>query len=172
MILSFGAFIKQPVGSAMHILITRGRSRMYLKLIVAQSAAMIAFMSIGAHWAAKGVAIADVALTYSIMMPNLYYCFRGSPVTFATFFAAIARPAMASVAMAIALVLLRLTLPPLSVLVSLAIGAIVAGAVVLGVWMVLPGGRTELMTLFSDLRSALQPSTTRAKAADAAPVAN
>ena len=106
--------------------------------------------------------MADVATTWLLIAPRLYYSFKGSPVTVGTFFSTIARPALASILMAIVLRLLRQTLPPLGAPIFLALSSLVALVVFSGAWMLMPGGKAELMGLVADLRSALQKKTGRA----------
>src|SRR5262249_37213339 len=107
MILSFDAFIKQPVSSAGFIFIPRGRAKDYLGLILLQSVTLILLMAVGVRWQATGIAIADVATTYLLIWPRLYYSLKDSPITIGTFFSTIARPAAASSLMAIVLRLLH-----------------------------------------------------------------
>jgi PST family polysaccharide transporter len=156
MILSLHAFIKQPVASAAFVLITRGRSRMYLALVSVQSAILILLMVTGVHWGATGVAIADVAATYLLMIPTLYYSFKNSPITIGTFFSTIARPAIASLMMAILLRLIHQALPPLGAPAFLAIGSFVGVFTFLAIWALLPGGKPELNSLVADVRAALR----------------
>jgi PST family polysaccharide transporter len=151
MILSFGVFIKQAVGSSAQILITRGRSQTYMVLTFAYIVTLVLLMCLGVRWGTVGVAAADVAATYLLAIPRLHYSLKGSPVTMAMFFSTIARPAVASIAMTIVLILVRTSWPALSLLLSLAVGACVSLAVFSTVWLLIPGGRAELMSLVSDL---------------------
>src|SRR4051812_42652584 len=50
MVLSFGTFIKQPVGSSAFILVARGKSKVYLGLTALNNATFIVAMLIGVHW--------------------------------------------------------------------------------------------------------------------------
>ncbi len=148
-ILSFGAFIKQPVGSSAFVLITRGRSRMYLALTLLNNAALIILMTIGVNWGITGVAVADVLTTYLMAGPRLHYGFKDSPVTVKVFLAAIARPAIASLAMAAVLLGLRTGMPIESAVTRMAVGCAAAPLAFLGAWLLLPGGREELTALVS-----------------------
>jgi O-antigen/teichoic acid export membrane protein len=172
MILSFDAFIRQPVGSSAFVLITRGRSKTFLGLTLLHNATLILFMAVGVRWGAKGVAVADVAATWCLIAPRLYYSFRDSPVTVGTFFSTIARPAIASILMAVVLGLLHQTLPPFGAPVFLLLGSIIGSLVFLSAWLLMPGGKAELMGLASDLRSALQKKTGRTATIEAAAVAS
>ena len=107
MILSLGTFIKEPVRWSAHILITRGKSARYLKLTLFQNVIVVLFMLIGVRWGITGVAAADVVATYLLAAPTLYLSLKGSPVTMKTFVATVARPAIASIAMAVSVRLLH-----------------------------------------------------------------
>ena len=156
MILSFDAFIKQAVGSSAFVLITRGHSKMYLGLSVLQNTILILFMTVGVRWGATGVAVADVATTWLLIAPRLYYSFKDSPVTIGTFFSTIARPAVASIVMGIALMFLHQTLPALGAPVVLLLAMLIGGLVFFSSWMLMPGGKAELVALVAGLRAALQ----------------
>ena len=171
MILSLGSFIRAPVAWSGHVLITRGRSKTYLGLTLIQNVTLILFMLIGVRWGIAGVAWADVAATWLLIAPNLYFSFKDSPVTVGTFFSTIARPAMASIIMAIVLRLLYQTLPPWGAPIFLALGGLVALVVFSSAWMLMPGGKAELTELLSDIRSALQRKVTRMKPVGPAVVA-
>ena len=106
--------------------------------------------------------MADVATTWLLIAPRLYYSLKGSPITVGTFFSTITRPALASILMAIVLGLLHQTLPALGAPIFLALSSLVALVVFSGAWMLMPGGKAELIGLVADLRSALQKKTGRA----------
>jgi PST family polysaccharide transporter len=172
MILSFGAFIKQAVGSAAWVLITRGRAKTYLALTVAQCATAIAFMFVGVQWGAKGVAMADVAATYLLIWPKLHYSLKDSPVNMGAFFAAIGRPAFASIVMYVALSLARTLLPAVDAPAGLALGCLMAAIVFPAAWLMIPGGKGELTGLFLDLRHAIERKAARVKPVEAGVAAN
>jgi len=156
MILSFDSFIRQPVGSSAFVLITRGRSKTFMGLTMVHNAILILFMAVGVHWGAKGVAVADVAATWCLIVPRLYYSFKNSPITVGTFLSTVARPATASILMAIVLGFLHEILPALGAPLFLLVGSVIGAVVFLSAWMLMPGGRAQLIGLASDLRTALQ----------------
>lgn len=155
-ILSLGTFFKAPVNWSAHILITRGHSQKYLFLTFFQNLALVTFMLLGIHWGITGVATADVAATYVLAVPTLYYSLKGSPVTLSLFCSTVARPAIASLMMAIVLRFLRQTVPAIGAPAFLVVAGVVAAVTFLGTWILLPGGKAELISLVSDIRSALQ----------------
>jgi PST family polysaccharide transporter len=156
MIVSFATFIRQAAGSTAFIMLSRGQSSTYLSLTVFHNVISVLCLCVGAPWGGKGLAFAELASTYIVLGPRLYYSLRESPVSVGMFFSVIARPAISSVVMLAVLHLQRLFFPTLSAPVSLAMGSIVALAVFPGVWLLMPGGKTELIALISDLRAAVQ----------------
>ncbi len=155
-ILSFGTFIKQAVASTSWILASLGRARTYLALTVAQSATVIVFMFVGVRWGIKGVALADVAATCFLIWPRLHYSLRDSPVSVRAFLVTLVRPAIASATMALALTLLRLAIPALPSVAALAVGCLIGFAVFCATWLLLPGGKEELLSVIADLRTAVR----------------
>jgi hypothetical protein len=109
------------------------------------------------------VAVADAVTTYLMMGPRLYYSFKNSPVTIGSFFSAVARPAIASMVMAAALLVVHITLPGLSRYAMLGLNCAVAAVVFMCAWLAMPGGREELLSHFADLRAALQKKTSAAR---------
>ena len=156
MILSFDGFVKQAIGSTAFILVTRGRSKAYLGLTMLHNAALVLLMCVGVRWGVKGIALAEVATTYLLIGPRLYYSLKDSPISLHAFFGTIAPPAIASIVMAIVLAILHQALPPFGAPAFLAIGSVIGPVMFVGVWALLPGGKTEMLALFLDIRSALQ----------------
>lgn len=167
-ILSLGTFLKSPVDWCGHVLITRGRSKMYLVLTLVGNVIGILLMVAGVWWGPVGIAVADVAATYLFSIPRLHYSFKGSPVTIRVFLGTIARPAAASLLMAAVLVLVRHATASMPRLIAFALGATMAAVVFPCAWVLMPGGRADLAGLVADLRSALVGR--RARSALAKPV--
>jgi O-antigen/teichoic acid export membrane protein len=169
--LGLATFIKQPVGSAAFVLITRGRSRTFLWLTLLHIITGIVLMCIGVRWGTVGVAIAEVATTYLLIGPRLHYCFKDSPMTVGCFFSTIARPATASLAMATGLFFLRGSLPAIGAPAVLVIGGLVGGVVFCATWFLLPGGKSESLELIADLRTAWERKRKRVESVQVDPVA-
>jgi PST family polysaccharide transporter len=155
MILSLGTFIKEPVRWSAHVLITRGKSKRFLKLTVLQNVTLVIFMVIGVRWGITGVATADVIATYLLVIPTLHLSLKGSPVTIRMFVATVSRPAIASIAMAVSIRLLHQSIPAIGAPAFLLLASAVAAGSFLGIWMLLPGGRVELAGLIADVRAAV-----------------
>jgi cobalamin synthase len=84
-------------------------------------------------------------------LPWMWVSLRQSPISFRLLFSALARPAIASVGIAAALWLIRLTLPSESPLLSVAIGAVFAAVTIAVTWLVMPAGREEIHGLMRDI---------------------
>ena len=162
-ILSLGTFIKEPVRWSAHILITRGNSRRYLQLTLLQSVTLVVLMLIGVRWGIIGIAAADLMGTYLLAVPTLYFSLQGSPVTMRTFIATVARPASASIGMAAVLILLHQAIPPTGALAFLLLATAIGAGSFLGIWMLLPGGKSELADLVADVRAAVRRKVAVAK---------
>lgn len=169
MVLSLGVFIKQAVGSSAWVLITQGRSRVYLTLTLVQNLVVVAFMFVGAYWGALGVAVADIAATYVLALPRLHYCLKDSPVTLEMFLSATFRPAFCSALMAVVLFMVHSAVSQLNLVLSLGLGSATALVVFFGTWMLIPGGKAELFALVTEFRGAFQKKRSRKPQSDSAP---
>jgi O-antigen/teichoic acid export membrane protein len=156
MILGLGTFIKEPIRWSAHVLITRGNSKRYLQLTALQNVTLIVFMLVGVRWGITGVAVADVMATYVLAAPTLYFSLKGSPVTMRMFFATMARPAGASIGMAVMVLLLHQSIPPIGAPAFLLLASAVGVGGFIGIWMLLPGGKAELTGLIADARAAVR----------------
>ena len=171
-ILSLGTFIREPVRWNAHVLITRGNSEGYLQLTMLQNIILIVFMLIGVRWGIRGLAAADVVATYLLAVPTTYLSLKGSPVTMRIFGTTAARPAVASVVMALMVILLQHSLRPANAFAFLLLASAIAVGSFVGVWMLLPGGKTELTGLVGDVHAALQRRAMIAKPVEPVAVAS
>lgn len=149
--LALGTFIKSPVSWSGIILITRGHSKKYLHLALAQNAMRILLILIGVQWGIIGVAVADVASTWLMAPATLYFGFKDSPVSLRSFFSASALPAVSSIVMVVVLRFFHQLMPSFGAPLFLAISSLVALATFTGTWLLLPGGKADLKVLFSDV---------------------
>jgi FkbM family methyltransferase len=166
LILSLSNFIKHPVNTTGLVLITQGRSRRYLMTMLVQNGAAILFMLIGVKWGTTGMAYADVATTFLLIPPRVYYAFKDSPVSVGAFFSVITRPAAASIAMAAVLLTVRNSMWADGSVATLAIGTVTAAIAFPVVWMFLPGGSGEVLTLIADIRSAVTQAKAKSRPSD------
>jgi O-antigen/teichoic acid export membrane protein len=155
LILSFATFIRQPVSFSALLLITRGRSRAYLFLTVAQHTLLLALLCLGVWWGPRGVAIGEVAATYALIAPTLYICLAGSPVSLKDALTILSRMAAMSAVAGAGLLVYRMVEPSAPLVVTLALGGILTAALFIGSWLALPGGAREVVDLLRDLQTAL-----------------
>ena len=115
---------------------------------------------IGLPWGALGVATSFSATRALLALPQLYYCYQGTPVNLRDTLTTLARPAFASISAGVsvwALHLLFRTGWPLS---QVVVDGVAFGIVYLLLWLVMPGGRTYLRqfgSVLSELRSRRGP---------------
>jgi hypothetical protein len=141
-------------------------------MTVLQNVTLVVFMLIGVRWGIKGLATADVMATYLLAVPITYLSLKGSPVTMGIFSATVARPAVASLVMALVVILLHQSLPSTGALAFLLLAGAVAAGSFVGIWMLLPGGKTELAGLVADVRTAVQRRSVVAKPVEPVAVAS
>lgn len=146
-ILALAAFMSPPNATIGIVMVTCGHSRKYLVLGLVSSAALVVFCIIGISWGALGIAAAHISATYGLLLPRLYWGLRDTPVRMATFFAAIARPAAASLTMAAVLHLIDQAALVEGALSSLLLAGVAGAAVYATVWIAVPGGWSELRDL-------------------------
>ena len=111
---------------------------------------------IGLPWGALGVATSFSATRALLALPQLYYCYQGTPVNLRDTLVTLARPAFASISAGVAVWALHLVLRTGWPLSQVAIDGVVFGALYLLLWLVMPGGRTYLRqfgSLLGELRA-------------------
>ena len=110
LILSIVAFI-QPVASTRGlVLISMGQGRKYLIWGGLNAVVVVVSVLVGIRWQAKGVAISYCVANYVILLPSLWYCFKGSPLGIQKFFISICGPALASVIMGLVIWYIKVSL--------------------------------------------------------------
>lgn len=159
-ILAVSAFIQAVESTRGLTLISLGLSKKYLKIGIFMSAVFVLAYVVGVPWGARGVALSYVIGDYLIMIPSLWYCFRGTPVSLVGFLKAISQPALASLAAtAVMLAAYRLLLASQPDFVV--IGACLAAGLLsfLLVLVLIPGGVQILRELLSYLSLLFQKNT-------------
>lgn len=160
-ILGIAAFLTPANSTISVVMVTCGQARKYLWLGLASSGALIVCSLIGFLWGAIGVAAAHVYATYGMLLPRLYIAFRDTPVTMGTFFHALARPALASLAMAGVLQFLGSRGYVSGPLASLLLAGTAGAIVYVTAWVAAPGGWAELRSLVSSLMDSMGPKGSR-----------
>jgi PST family polysaccharide transporter len=151
-ILSILAFVAPLSNTTGFVMITCGKSKRYLFVGVLSAITLILAFSIGIMWGARGVAIGYAAAVCIVFVPSLCIAFRGTPITLGLFFRSILRPMFASVIMAVVLALYSNLIVLESSAGAIGTSLVIAVAVYLGMWTVIPGGRRTLMEMLSYVR--------------------
>jgi O-antigen/teichoic acid export membrane protein len=147
-ILAVGAFIQAVESTRGLTLVSLGMSRKYLKWGVFGSVFFVLTYVVGIPWGARGVALSYVIGEYLIMVPSLWYCFRGTPVSLLGFFKTISRPAVISLtATAIMFLAHKFLLVNQSDIVVIGACLALGTASYFVIWALIPGGMKTLSEL-------------------------
>jgi PST family polysaccharide transporter len=150
------ASIRPAMATSAVVMITCGHAGRFLKVSLVYSAALVTLMLIGISWGSVGIASAHLATAVLVTPWLLSYSFAGSPVSIRAFGESVSRPAIASLTMGAALLLLQSFANLESALLSLALGAGTAITVYFLTLNLLPGGRDQLQSLAKELLGALR----------------
>ena len=151
-ILAAAAFIQPLSSTAGIVLLSLGRTARLFWYGVFHSAAVVIGFAIGVRWGAVGVAAGYAAAEYAVLIPVLWYCLRGTPVTLGTFARAVGRPAAASLGALLAILLVKWHLSGLSDITTLGLGFVTVSVIYLVVWVAIPGGMQILRDFGSYVR--------------------
>ncbi len=154
-IFAAAAFVRPVLGSASLVLITLGNSRRLLGMTILTNLTLLVLIGVGAAGGPEGVALAQLAAPALLLLPNLFLCFAGSPVTVGAFFRAIRTPVAASAVVIAGLVAFRMIAPGFDSLVSLCYGFGVGALLYVASCLLLPGGRAEVSSVLADLAASL-----------------
>lgn len=147
-ILSVVSFL-QPVSTTRGlVLISLGKSKKYLRWGLANAILTTLSFVVGLPWGPEGVALGYAIANYACLIPSLWYCFKGSPISTRNFLAAAFWPAVTSVLMGAGIGICKGYLP-VSGVVAMVVLSLVGFAVYLLAWMVIPGGRVFIEELLS-----------------------
>jgi PST family polysaccharide transporter len=164
-ILAIAALLRPAATTAGNVMLTCGHSRRFLWLGVFTAVALLFFFVAGIPWGPAGIAYGHVWSIYLLLVPKLYWSFRKTPVTVGLFFSSIARPLAASLVMGGVLAFLRRAWPTETAVGDLCLGLVVAVLVYFGLWMVMPGGKSQLRELLADFSGHISlPGVFRKKA--------
>jgi len=148
-IFSILAFVAPLSNTTGFVMITCGQSKRYLLVGVLNALTLILAFCIGIMWGARGVAIGYVAATCIMFVPSLWIAFRGTPITLWLFFRTILTPLFASMIMAVVLALYSNFIVLESSAEAIGTSLVIAVALYVGTWTVIPGGRRTLMEMLS-----------------------
>lgn len=142
----------QPVATTKGlVLLSLGQSGRYLKFGLLNSCVVVASFVVGIPWGAIGVAVAYAAVNYLILLPSLWYCYRFTPIRISTFFRAISRSVLATIAMGFSVLLVYRFLSYQSDAFAVGLCFLNGLLVYLAVWAMLPGGLQWLRDTYAYL---------------------
>ena len=141
-IMAVAGVIQPTAGTVGLVLCSLGRAKRHFTMGAMNSLFIVGSFILGLPWGALGVALSYTIVTYLLLLPTLWYSFRRSPVSVADYFSAVSRPALASVVMGSALLLVRPHLIGVPAVASMG-GALVIGLLVyvLSLFAILGGPR-------------------------------
>jgi len=152
-ILAVAAFLRPVVKIMGVVMVTNGKTARYAVLGLLDSVVLTAAIAIGVKWGPTGVAWGQVAATYAVFLPFLWWAFRDTPIDLGLWAEAIAMPAAASIFMVGAIYLttefVRIPTALGNVMVSFAVG----GACYAAVLLVFPGGRLIVAEILPEIFS-------------------
>jgi len=147
-ILAITAFI-QPVWSTIGlVLLSLGQSGRFLRFGIFNSLVVVTSFAVGIRWGAVGVASAYAVASYLILFPLLWYCFRLTPISIATFLKAIVRPVIASFTMALFILLAYPFLVKQLDIVVVCTNFAIGFSTYFLVWFLMPGGMQILRDFY------------------------
>jgi PST family polysaccharide transporter len=162
-IFAASAFIRPVLGTASTVLISRGLSGRFLAMTAVSNLAFLAFIAIGYRWGPAGVAMAHLATPAVLLLPNLWFALRDSPVAVGVFFRAIRTPLLASAIMVAVLGGLRTLLPMEDSVTSLGLGLAAGTLVYAAACLMLPGGRDDVGKLLADVAASVPSAWLRSR---------
>lgn len=154
-IFAAAAFVRPVLGSASLVPITLGKSRRLLAVTTLSNLTLLGLIGVGVVGGPEGVALAQLVTPALLLIPNLWLCFAGSPVTVGAFFRAIRTPVIASTIMIAGMIAFRTFAPIHDSLVSLGSGFGFGAILYIASCLLLPGGRTEASSLLADVAALL-----------------
>ena len=139
-IMAIAGMIQPTLGTVGVVLCSLGQAKRYFIMGTVNSLFIVGSFILGLPWGALGVAVSYTIVTYMLLLPTLWFSFRRSPVSVATYFSAVSRPAVASMIMGLSLVLFRPYLASVPSVASIACSLIIGLLVYLLSLLVVTGG--------------------------------
>jgi O-antigen/teichoic acid export membrane protein len=165
-ILAFTAFMRPVASTRGLVMLSSGNDARFLRWGIINAAATTAGISIGVLWGARGVAVALAIVSYSLLVPSLYYCFQETPIRPRDFAQAVARPAMSSIVAGVVTAWFRESaFAPAQPVALLGAAALVFMACALLTFVAIPGGAAQLHQYFELRHYLLRPREASATAA-------
>jgi PST family polysaccharide transporter len=151
-ILAIAAFI-QPVSSTFGVvLVSKGKSRLYLKIGVFNSFICCLSFIAGLPWGAEGIAIGYIFANYLTIIPILHYSFKDTSINIQCFFKSIYIPILSSIFMAISLYFFIEHIKNINQLISITASFIFCTCIYLFSFCIFNKGRKDIVEYFKYLR--------------------
>lgn len=156
MVFAMHAAIGSAAGTGGLVLISLGKTKRALFLLLAYSLLLLGFVLLGTHWGPIGVAASTLVTGLVFMVPSLYLSFRNTPLSVGFFFGTMRPPLIAGIVMLGAVLAFKRFAPITGVVQSLAVGAAVGSLAYLLVIFLLPGSRRLTTALLGDVVSSFR----------------
>ncbi len=98
-LLAIAAFIQPIAGTVGIVMLSYGRSRLYLKIGIFTSFVFSLSFIIGVPFGVKGVAVSYAIANYILFFPTIYFTFKGSCINVYIFFKELYKPFLSSMIM-------------------------------------------------------------------------
>jgi PST family polysaccharide transporter len=148
--------LRPTVHSCTMVLVTLGKTKPLIGLELANSMLFALFVVVGLQLNAVSVAIAFVATSVAFIPLRIHFSFKDTPVSARAMFSAVRTPLAATAVMGLTLLVYEASVHVGRPLLSLVAGIAVGFVTYTLAWLLLPGGRSELMRLVKDLRGAMK----------------
>ncbi len=148
-ILALSAFIQPISGTTGMVMISTGRSRLYLKLGLLNTIIVCGFFVAGIPWGAKGVAIGYAVANYLILFPFLMFSFKETGIRVQDFFCSIFRPFISCIVMVSVCRIFNRFLCDSNPIIFLIFGILAASGIYLFAFSLLPKGMKELIRYYT-----------------------
>jgi PST family polysaccharide transporter len=147
-ILATVSFVQPVITLWGMVLLSRGMGRRYLQLGIFNTLCSAVGFGLGLPWGAVGVATGYAIVTYVTAYPILVWAFRGTPIRFADFMQSIGRPFLAAITATTVCSLVGPFLAEWPSYAMIAAFLLLFFPLYLLAFFVLPGGRTELDSIW------------------------
>jgi PST family polysaccharide transporter len=157
-VLAIAALIEPLYTTYGMVMITQKKTKELAMWTLLHGMSLVIGFAIGIPWGAVGVAVGYTIANYVLVLPSLWFCFKGTSLSITVFFQTIAAAAIISAILAILLLILSHAMGSMHTMPMLVLSSILGAIVYLGLWVVYPSGRRRLLDDASYLFSILKPA--------------
>ncbi len=155
-ILAISMFASPIIALLGLIMLSSGQTKRYFFWgLFTNLSTVIAFI-VGIKWGVIGVASSWPVATAVNLLFSLFFVFKDSPVSISMTLDCVYKPAIASIAMGILLLLTYSYLDSLHIVLQIALSLLLGVAVYIAIWVIFPGGYNNLSKFISYPLSALK----------------